>query len=114
MDVRMPIMDGIEATRQDRGAARGPPPRVLVMTTFDLDEYIIDALRAGASGFLVKDCTGGGAGARGAADRRAVRPCSRRRSPGGSWTCGADAAPRADRRRGTRRWRHHRTRAGRC
>ncbi len=53
MDVRMPIMDGIEATR--RVTSLHPAPRVLVMTTFDLDEHIIDALRAGASGFLVKD-----------------------------------------------------------
>ncbi len=53
MDVRMPIMDGIEATR--RITSLQPAPRVLVMTTFDLDEYIIDALPAGASGFLVKD-----------------------------------------------------------
>ena len=55
MDVRMPIMDGIEATRQIVAADGGRPTRVLVMTTFDLDEHIIDALRAGASGFLVKD-----------------------------------------------------------
>jgi DNA-binding NarL/FixJ family response regulator len=55
MDVRMPIMDGIEATRQVVALPGGTPPRVLVMTTFDIDEYIIDALRAGASGFLVKD-----------------------------------------------------------
>ncbi len=55
MDVRMPIMDGIEATRQILTLPGGAPPRVLVMTTFDIDEYIIDALRAGASGFLVKD-----------------------------------------------------------
>ena len=55
MDVRMPIMDGIEATRQIVAQADGVVPRVLVMTTFDIDEYIIDALRAGASGFLVKD-----------------------------------------------------------
>jgi DNA-binding NarL/FixJ family response regulator len=52
MDVRMPVMDGLEATRRIIAQAG---PRVLVMTTFDLDEYIIDALRAGASGFLVKD-----------------------------------------------------------
>lgn len=55
MDVRMPILDGIEATRQVLALPGGPAPRVLVMTTFDIDEYIIDALRAGASGFLVKD-----------------------------------------------------------
>jgi DNA-binding NarL/FixJ family response regulator len=55
MDVRMPLMDGIEATRQILSGADTTPPRVLVMTTFDIDEYIIDALRAGASGFLVKD-----------------------------------------------------------
>jgi DNA-binding NarL/FixJ family response regulator len=55
MDVRMPIMDGIEATRRVVPQDGGRPTRVLVMTTFDLDEHIIDALRAGASGFLVKD-----------------------------------------------------------
>ena len=55
MDVRMPIMDGIEATGRIVGLPGAPPPRVLVMTTFYLDEHIIDALRAGASGFLVKD-----------------------------------------------------------
>ena len=55
MDVRMPILDGIEATRQVVAQSDGTAPRVLVMTTYDIDEYIIDALRAGASGFLVKD-----------------------------------------------------------
>jgi DNA-binding NarL/FixJ family response regulator len=55
MDVRMPGMDGIEATRLIRLAADGP--RVLILTTFDLDEYVFDALRAGASGFLLKDVT---------------------------------------------------------
>jgi DNA-binding NarL/FixJ family response regulator len=54
MDVRMPRMDGIEATRQLAGAGA---PRVLMLTTFDLDEYVYDALRAGASGFLLKDVT---------------------------------------------------------
>jgi DNA-binding NarL/FixJ family response regulator len=53
MDVRMPVMDGIEATRRIAGLT--DPPRVLVLTTFDLDEIVYDALRAGASGFLLKD-----------------------------------------------------------
>jgi DNA-binding NarL/FixJ family response regulator len=56
MDVRMPSLDGIEATRQLAGTA-DPGPRVLILTTFDLDEYVFDALRAGASGFLLKDVT---------------------------------------------------------
>jgi DNA-binding NarL/FixJ family response regulator len=53
MDVRMPVMDGIEATR--KLTAHEPPARVLILTTFDLDEYVYEALRAGASGFLLKD-----------------------------------------------------------
>jgi DNA-binding NarL/FixJ family response regulator len=53
MDVRMPGMDGIEATRQLNTMAS--PPRVLILTTFDLDDYVYAALRAGASGFLLKD-----------------------------------------------------------
>ena len=60
MDVRMPGMDGIEATRQLAGPGAGPGPggpRILILTTFDLDEYVYDALRAGASGFLLKDVT---------------------------------------------------------
>ena len=56
MDVRMPSLDGIEATRQLVDAGE-PGPRVLILTTFDLDEYVFDALRAGASGFLLKDVT---------------------------------------------------------
>jgi len=56
MDIRMPGMDGIEATRRlTRPSAAGP--RVLILTTFDLDEYVYDAIRAGASGFLLKDVT---------------------------------------------------------
>jgi DNA-binding NarL/FixJ family response regulator len=53
MDIRMPVMDGLEATR--RLLAMPQPPRVLMLTTFDLDEYVFDALVAGASGFLLKD-----------------------------------------------------------
>ena len=56
MDVRMPGMDGIEATRLLAGTA-GEGPRVLILTTFDLDHYVYDALCAGASGFLLKDAT---------------------------------------------------------
>jgi len=55
MDVRMPEMGGIAATRRILAEARENPPRVLVLTTFDLDEYVFEALRAGASGFLLKD-----------------------------------------------------------
>jgi DNA-binding NarL/FixJ family response regulator len=55
MDIRMPELDGIEATRQVTGLRADPAVRVLMLTTFDLDEYVYDALRAGASGFLLKD-----------------------------------------------------------
>jgi DNA-binding NarL/FixJ family response regulator len=55
MDVRMPVMDGIEATR--RIIAEEHRPHILVLTTFDLDEHVYDALEAGASGFLLKDAT---------------------------------------------------------
>jgi DNA-binding NarL/FixJ family response regulator len=54
MDIRMPNLNGLDATRQILGAS-DDPPRVIVLTTFDLDEYVYDALRAGASGFLLKD-----------------------------------------------------------
>jgi DNA-binding NarL/FixJ family response regulator len=55
MDIRMPEMDGIEATRRIVSADGEAPAKVLMLTTFDLDEYVYDALRAGASGFLLKD-----------------------------------------------------------
>jgi DNA-binding NarL/FixJ family response regulator len=57
MDVRMPVLDGLQATRQITGADGAP--RVLVLTTFDLDDYVYEALRAGASGFLLKDASAG-------------------------------------------------------
>ncbi|HSK96847.1 MAG TPA: response regulator transcription factor [Euzebyales bacterium] len=58
MDVRMPVMDGIEATRRIVDAAEPPAaPRIVMLTTFDLDEHVYDALGAGASGFLLKDVT---------------------------------------------------------
>ncbi|MFV2011231.1 MULTISPECIES: response regulator [unclassified Micromonospora] len=56
MDIRMPVLDGIAATRQLlAGRSRDEPPRVLILTTFDLDDYVYEALRAGAGGFLLKD-----------------------------------------------------------
>jgi len=56
MDVRMPTMDGVEATAR-LTTGDGPVPRVVILTTFDLDEHVYDALSAGASGFLLKDVT---------------------------------------------------------
>jgi len=59
MDIRMPVLDGLQATRRLAEAGRADPTRpaarVIILTTFDLDEYVYDALRAGASGFLLKD-----------------------------------------------------------
>lgn len=55
MDIRMPEVDGLEATRQIIAGGGENPPRVLVLTTFDADEYVYEALRIGASGFLLKD-----------------------------------------------------------
>ena len=53
MDVRMPVLDGLAATRELAGKQGGP--RIIILTTFDIDEYVFEALRAGASGFLLKD-----------------------------------------------------------
>ena len=55
MDVRMPEMDGLEATRLITARERASGPKVVMLTTFDLDDYVYEALRAGASGFLLKD-----------------------------------------------------------
>ncbi len=55
MDIRMPVMDGVEATRRIVETGGPDGPRVLILTTFDLDEYVLAAIRAGASGFLLKD-----------------------------------------------------------
>jgi DNA-binding NarL/FixJ family response regulator len=57
MDVRMPVMDGLEAARQILSEPEPGQTRVLMLTTFDLDDYVYEALRAGASGFLLKDAT---------------------------------------------------------
>jgi len=57
MDVRMPVLDGLQATRQI--TAMSLPSRILILTTFDLDDYVYEALRAGASGFLLKDASAG-------------------------------------------------------
>lgn len=55
MDIRMPVMDGLEATRAIAGNGATTAPRVIILTTFDLDEYVFEALRAGASGFALKN-----------------------------------------------------------
>ncbi|MBB3085412.1 response regulator [Geodermatophilus sabuli] len=55
MDIRMPVVDGIEATRRILAAGRPDAPRVIMLTTYEQDDYIADALRAGASGFMLKD-----------------------------------------------------------
>lgn len=59
MDIRMPVLDGIEATRRLAGPGVALPVKVLVVTTFGLDQYVYEALRAGASGFLLKDARAG-------------------------------------------------------
>jgi DNA-binding NarL/FixJ family response regulator len=58
MDIRMPVLDGLQATRRIT-ALPARPPKILILTTFDLDDYVYEALRAGASGFLLKDASAG-------------------------------------------------------
>ena len=57
LDLRMPVLDGVEATRRIVGSQQASPTRVIAITTFELDDYVVSALRAGASGFLLKDAT---------------------------------------------------------
>ena len=89
MDIRMPGMDGIEATR------RLPRQRVLILTTFGLDEYIVEALRAGASGFLTKDAPAARARRGGPGGRRGRRRALARRSRAGCSTASRAGCPRA-------------------
>ncbi|CAM5359562.1 DNA-binding response regulator OS=Streptomyces fumanus OX=67302 GN=GCM10018772_10840 PE=4 SV=1 [Streptomyces fumanus] len=84
MHIRMPGMSGIEATERILAEAVDPAPRVLILTTFDLDEYVYGALRAGASGFLLKDAGPSGCWRR-SRPCTAVTRCSRPRSPGVWW-----------------------------
>jgi DNA-binding NarL/FixJ family response regulator len=105
MDIRMPGTDGIEATQ--RLTAAEHPPKVLILTTFDLDEYVFDALRAGASGFLLKDVTAerlfeavrvvaaGEALLAPAVTRRLISEFARLRPQPGAGTPGAAARPGA-------------------
>ena len=105
MDVRMPTTDGLEATRRIV-ALDPPPPRVIVLTTFDLDEYVFGALRAGASGFLLKDApeehllsairvaAEGGSLFAPSATRRLVETFARSQSAGGSGAAVGTLTPR--------------------
>jgi DNA-binding NarL/FixJ family response regulator len=77
MDIRMPNLDGIEATRRILTAGK-EPPRVLMLTTFDLDEYVFDALRAGASGFCSRMSRPSSSSAASASSPRATRCYPRR------------------------------------
>ena len=82
MDVRMPELDGIEATRRLLANGGGGETKVVMLTTFDMDEYVYDALRAGASGFLLKDVPPEQPHRRHPRGRRTATRCSRRRSRG--------------------------------
>ena len=105
MDVRMPRLDGIEATRRLAGPDVAEPVKVVILTTFDLDEYVFAALRAGASGFLLKDLrrddlvhairvvAGGEALLAPSVTRRLIEDYARRPgAPGGPGVAGADSA----------------------
>src|SRR3954466_13570832 len=95
MDIRMPELDGIEATRRVLAEAGEHPVRVLMLTTFDLNEYVYEALRAGASGFLLKDVPPEqlAAGIRGVAEGGPLRPPSIPRRLTQEFAAAAPAAP---------------------
>ena len=88
MDVEMPVLDGIEATK--RIMAAGSRARVLVVTNHDDDQLVLRALRAGATGFFLKDAAAEPAGARRSAPSRPATRCSRRRSPS-AWSTSTSA-----------------------
>ena len=79
MDVRMPVLDGIEATRQILRDGGAKAPRVVMLTTFDADDYVYESLRAGASGFLLKDASPDRARRRGPGGRAPATRCWLRR-----------------------------------
>jgi DNA-binding NarL/FixJ family response regulator len=85
MDIRMPEMDGLEATRRILAARPGRDSRIIILTTFDFDRYVYAALTAGASGFLLKTSPPSSSSPRSARSARAT-PCWRRPSPAGWWS----------------------------
>ena len=111
MDIRMPVMDGLEATRTITSDPSLASTRVLILTTFDLDEYVHDALRAGASGFLLKDTmpvdllnavrvvAGGDALIAPSITRRLIEEFARRPEPGASAAASAALGPVTERER---------------
>jgi DNA-binding NarL/FixJ family response regulator len=111
MDVRMPVMDGLEATRRIASDPTLAATRVVILTTFDLDEYVHEALRAGASGFLLKDTmpvdllhairvvAAGDALIAPSITRRLIEEFARRPDPSAAVTAGAALAQLTDRER---------------
>ena len=111
MDVRMPDVDGLEATR--RLVALGTTARILILTTFDLDEYVYDAIRAGASGFLLKDVQPAAARRRDPRRRGGRRAARARPSRGGCSSASPRRCPTPEERAAGARH-AHRARAATC